>query len=223
VDFLKSTFRIEFTEAIRPWLDLRGIFRAFSGNPSLEIQGQPITVDRAEKHHRLILEVRGVTLHQEGRRSLRDSADEAVRTITAIDEVLPLPIISSVRFDALFIEGYPLPFHDLVARFKGTFIQPSPIGDPAVDIGLSLDYQDGDVVRHIQLGPMEPLQLKSTFLIWPSERLPDQFLFISLGYEHKREMRFDRQEVTDVLAVASQWQETQGDQLRRDLVRPGGG
>ena len=61
VDLVKSLLRLEFAEAFRPWLDLRGILRASSGNPTAEIQGQPITVDLAEQHRRVVIEVRALT------------------------------------------------------------------------------------------------------------------------------------------------------------------
>jgi hypothetical protein len=213
---------LEFAEAFRPWLDLRGILRASSGNPTAEIQGQPITVDLAEQHRRVVIEVRALTFHQEGQLTLPLSVEAVLRAAAAIDQSLPLPTMNSLRLDALYIEPFPMPFHDLVARFKEVFARPNAISDTAVDVGMSFDYQDGDVRRHIQVGPMLPAQLRTEFLIWPREPIPLQFFFISLGYEIKREMPFDRDALSEILETAAQWQRTKSEQLGRELIRPGG-
>jgi hypothetical protein len=217
MDLVKAVLRIDFSEALHPWLDLRRLVRAATGDQSIEIQGQQMNVDRAGQHQRVVLEVRALTIHQEHQPTLDAGAEAVLAEVVRIHEAFPLPSIRSMRFDAFFIEAYPLPFHELVARFRESFIQTVPITAAASDIGLLLDYRLGQVVQHLQLGPMAPAQLQAAFLIWPRDRLPEQFLYVSAGYEEEREMPFDRGDLARTLATASQWQLEQATLIRDNL------
>lgn len=209
VDLVKSVLRIDFKEAFRPWLDLRSFLRVIGENPTVELQGQPIVVDRGAKKERIVLEVRGLRIEQEASSSLSDSTSKAISLLKSVNETLGLPTIASLRYDAMFIEQYPLPFHELVAVFKDRFFRQNPLTETSTDVGLSLDQHEGDITRHTQIGPMEPEQLQLVYLVWPRQHMPSQFAFLSLGVSQKREFPYGEGVVQEFLRNAGDWQTNQ--------------
>jgi len=206
MELVKVLLSLSFAEALRPWLQLRDLMRVVTGNSSVELQGPPQIIDDRDKKQRVVLEFRAITLEQEGVGSINDNVSYVVDFVTKVHGASSLPRISKTRTDALFIESYALPFHELLALVKERYLQLSPLVDSATDVGLIMDQHEGRIVKHIQIGPMEREQLQSMFLRWPRQKLPERFLFLALGYEQDGEGEFAPDCFREFLQTAVKWQ-----------------
>lgn len=222
MDIVRTFFEVQFSEGLRPWLELRGLLRVAGENPSAEIQGQPIFVDRAQRKERVVLQVRALGLFQEAVHSVDASLTNPLNLLQQAHSASPFPGISQLRYDVLAIEPYSLPFHELVALMKRAFLRPTPITEVADDLGLSFDQHDGNVVKHIQIGPMAPDQLRSAYLVFQREELPPQFLFVSLGYEQNEQVDYDEGRVLGFLQAAAAWQSAQLPAILSAIQQSGG-
>lgn len=222
MQLVKTIVYIQFAAAISPFLGLRDLLRVATGDPAVELQGQPIIVDRQNLKERIELHVRALTLEQEGDNPLEERLVRALEVLRLAQEVLPFPTINKVRHDSMFIEPYALPFHELVALMKNRFLRRGPIVESATDVGMLIDQHDGEVVKHTQIGPMESAQLRSIFLRWQPEKLPDCFAFLNLGYERNLEMEFDPQNLQQFFNAAIQWQASQAKDILATLGQEGG-
>jgi hypothetical protein len=79
----------------------------------------------------------------------------------------------------------------------------------ATDVGLSLDQQEGEILKHLQMGPMNAEQLRSQYLVWPRESVPEVFLFSALTYKRTKEEPFAPESMEELLRSAKEWQEQQ--------------
>lgn len=222
MDIVKTTLALQFSEAFRPWLDLRSVIRLLSENQTAEIQGQPVVVTRGKKQERITFQARGISLEQEAVKSVGSDYATSLVLLNQIDNVFGLPAISQVRHDVIAIEPFPVPFYELVTLLKRLYIQPSPIFASADDIGLSFDEHQGDTVKHVQIGPMIPEQLRSTYLAFSNDKLPDQFVFISLGYEDNHYAEYDAGRVRQCLEAAATWQRQQLQTISSEVHESGG-
>lgn len=181
---VKAIARLTFSEALRPFLDLRALLRAAEGkDSSAEIQGQPMVIARAEERHRVQLQVRALSIEQEASESGDLPPDRIITSLQALGGAVAFPSLSSARLDALWIDAYDLPFHELVSRMKTRLLAPTPLTAPGTDIAVTIDAMvNGQKIEHVQIGPMMPAQLNSQFLVFKRERLPDQFIFCATGW-----------------------------------------
>ena len=188
-----------------------------SENDGLELRGEPIITDRPNKKQRVILQFRSIGIEQEGEDSYESCLTQAMDFVRKTHEASPLPPLENLRYDSTFIEPYSLPFHELLALMKRRYLRSNAIIDPATDVGFTIDYHEGEVEKHLQIGPMEPAQLQSVYLHWPREDLPACFVYMFLGYERKKELEFDLMDVHSVLNDAVQWQLAQAKAILADL------
>jgi hypothetical protein len=206
VELVKTVLRLDFSAASRPWLELRDIIRVAAGDEAGEIQASPVTIERPQQRQRVVVQVRAVTLEQEMPQSADYSLAQAIEMTTRLNEASEFPTLSRIRYDAVFIEPFSLPFHELLVNLKECFLRPSTVVESATDIGLVLDKHENDNVKHVSLGPMDAEQLRSQYLRWPSEGIPDTFVFLGLAYERKTEVPFGAQLLRDFLRTAADWQ-----------------
>lgn len=211
MQLIKTTLTLQFAEAFRPWVELRGLVRVAGGNPSVELEGPPVVMDVQNKKQRIILQFRAFALMQEGTSSLDESVAGALDMVTKLNSASTFPSMLQTRYESIFIEPYALPFHELVVLMKDQYLRSSQVIDPATDIGLIFDQHEGDIVKHTQIGPMEAAQLRSRYLTWPRDGLPEQFTFASLGYEQNREVVFDSGYLQEFLGAATKWQTEQAE------------
>lgn len=183
MDCVKTAGKVDFTDALRPWLDLRALIRASEGPASsAELQGTPIQIDKVEQRQRIVLQVRSLVVQQEALAGVTPSIADVLGTMEKLARAVPISDMASLRLDIFSIDPYELPFHELVARVKGKLTVPHPFFVGATDISVAVDCQLGDdLQRHIQIGPMMPAQLNQQFLAFRRDNLPEQFLFVSLG------------------------------------------
>ena len=217
MQLIKTRLYLEFTEPLIPWVGLRSLLRVASENDSLELQGSPLITDRPDKKQRVVLQFRAIEFLQEGEDSYEACATNAMEFVRLTHEALPLPSLRNISYNSTYIEAYSLPFHELIVLFKRRYLRSNAIIDPATDVGFTIDYHEGEVEKHLQVGPMEPDQLQSQYLRWPREGLPDCFVFMFLGYERKKELEFDLTDVQSVLNDAVQWQLEQAKAILVDL------
>jgi hypothetical protein len=222
MDLIRTNLRLKFAEPLHPWLEMRGLVRVAGDNSSIELEGSPVVIDVQKKKQRAILQFRAFTLIQEDVTSVDDSIASALDMVTDLDSASTLPSIVQIWHDSIFIEPYALPFHELVVLMKDQYLRPSPVVDSATDVGLVFDQHEGDIVKHIQIGPMERGQLRSMFLTWPRDGLPEQFAFASLGYEQNREILFHRAQLQEFLEAATKWQAEQAKIVFNYLQKKGG-
>ena len=222
MQLVKTTVYVEFETALSPWLGVRDLIRVASGNSDLELQGQPLIVDQAPIKQRVTHQVRSIAIEQEGKPSVIESTKSALSVLDKTNQEIPLPRVLKIRSDAMFIEPYPLPFYELVALIKDRFLQGNRISESTTDISVSLDYHEDKQIKHLLVGPMEPAQLRSQYLRWPSEDLPDCFVFMSLGIERNQQVAFDTKELETFLETTTQWQSSQAKDTLDILTRVGG-
>ena len=217
MQLIRTRLYLEFTVPPSPWVGLRSILRVASENDDLELRGAPIITDRPTKKQRVSLQFRAIGFEQEGEDSYESCLTQAMDFVRQTHEASPLPPVRSLRYDTTYIEPYSLPFHELVALMKRRYLRSNSIIDPATDLGFVFDYHEGELEKHLQIGPMEPAQLQSDFLHWPREGLPDCFVYIDLGYQRKKELEFDLTDLQSVLNDAVRWQLSQADAILADL------
>lgn len=221
MDLVKSTVRLEFSEATHPWLEMREILRVAGENPTAELQANPMVLDQPEKRQRVVLAVRTLMVEQELPASADQSLAHAVDMITRLNDASQLPALKEIRYDSIFIEPYSLPFHELVVFLKQRFLRSSAVVDSATDIALVFDQHEGEIVRHMQIGPMDAEQLRQEFLRWPDENIPDTFLFLGLGYWCSKEAPFEAESLREFLNDAVAWQVNEAETLVNSLASEG--
>jgi hypothetical protein len=189
-----------------------------SGQPTAEIQGQPLVVTRDQEKMRFVLQVRALIVELEGPTPLRDITPALIRILGEIHQASPIPETDFARLDLLFIEPYALPLHELVLKVKTTYFQPMELISSATDVGFSVDEQVGDTIRHRQIGPMEPAQLNEQYLNFKRDDLPRAFLFLSMGHSSSAVRPFSREGYREFLSQALQRQTEQAQQLARQMA-----
>ena len=220
MDLVTVVLRLEFVEAMRPWLELRDLFRVAGEQQTAEIQGQPVVVLRQQRKERITLQIRGLVFEQETAKSLVQAVGQSLALVDQLNQVSPIPRLRFTRLDAMFVEAYQLPFHELLARTKEEFFRPQALVSAATDIGLTLDIADGDETNHMQIGPMMPPQLQADFLVFPRDRLPAQFLFISLGRSRTIAdgYPYERDVLEIFLKQTTQWQSTESQAIAASIA-----
>lgn len=203
---IKSVLKLDFEEAMRPWVEMRELLRVLGGEPKTEIQAAPLVLEQPERRQRVVLQVRAITLEQDVPSSADQSSRTALDLMARASEASKFPKVTGVRYELIFIKPFSLPLHELVALVKQRFLQPNPLVELATDVGLIFDQHEDNVVKHIEVGPMEEQQLRTQYLKWPPEDLPPTFLFVGLAYAQNQQAAFGRDLLANVLNLATEWQ-----------------
>ncbi len=219
VDLVRTAIRVEFAEALRPWQEVRELSRVASGDESAELKGEATHFENEEKKQRIGFQMRGFTFEQEGPKSSEETIHSALAAFSDLDEASTFPTLQRVRIDSIFIEPYALSFRELCSQFQRAFFQDTALMEGATDLGLTIDQDEGHVSRHVQLGPMEPRQLQTTFLRWERESIPECFLYMGLGVQWNVEMAYSSQELESVLSDAGSWQDSAIQLVQSDISR----
>ena len=223
VELVRTIIRLEFAEALRPWLEVRGLFRVASGDENSEVKGETTYFENEENRQRIGFQMRGFSFEQEGDRTTEMVVQNALQAFSELNDVSSFPSLTKVRIDSIFIEPYALSFRELCSLFERTYLQDTALIQQATDLGVTIDRDEGHVFKHVQLGPMEPKQLQETFLRWERDTMPERFLFMGLGFQWNVEMEFSSQELGNVLADARSWQESAIQLVQSDLSKTAGG
>ena len=207
-DLVRMVIRMQFAEALRPWLEVRELFRIARGDEDVELQGDTPFVEHKELKQRVRFQVRAISLEQEGDRTSKEVMETALQTFSDMHAATPLPTLEQVRIDCVFVEPYELSFSDLRSLIRKTYLQPTDLARQATDIGVTLEQVEGHVSKNVKFGPMEPNQLQETYLHWNRESIPDRFLFVGLSFQWNVEMEFNSKELQTILGEARSWQES---------------
>ena len=207
VDFVRTTIQLEFAEPLRPWQEVRDLFRIASGDEGIELQGEATYVERQQNKQRVGFHVRALSFEEEGGGTSEAAIESALRAFSELSSRSRLPALQRVRMNTVLIEPYELTFAELRSLVRKAYFQPTVLAEQATDIGVTLEQDEGHVRKYIRLGPMEPSQLQESYLHFPKDSLPEVFAFIGLGYQWNVEMEFNTQELHDVLDEARAWQE----------------
>lgn len=208
MELVKTIFNLQFASPTRPWLEIRDMLRVAGSDPQKELQASPVLLDQQERRQRVILQVRAVGVELEPLGSSNQAAT-ILELITGMNKASNFPAVAQIRHTCLFVKPYSLPFHELLSLVKDRYLHNNPLVEAATDVGLSLDEQEGEILKNAQMGPMKAEQLRSQYLIWPREDIPDVFLFVSLTYTRTREEPFAPESVDELLRSAGDWQERQ--------------
>jgi len=206
MELVKTIFKLQFASATRPWLEIRDMLRVAGGDPQRELQASPVLLDQQERRQRVILQVRGVAVELEPLDSSDQSAGTILELVAGMNKASEFPPVAEIEHTCLLVRPYSLPFHQLLSLVKDRWFQSNPLVEAATDVGLSLDEQEGDILKHVQIGPMNAEQLRSQYLIWPREGIPDVFLFIALTCTRTKEEPFKQESVDGLLRSAKEWQ-----------------
>lgn len=209
MELVRTILRLQLSEAFNSWVEMRSIIREAAESPSAEIQGAAIVIDVKDKKQRIVLHVKAIELEQEGVSSVEDGMAVELEKVAKVNDVSKLPEVSQVWHEAIFIEPYALPFHEILILIKNRFLKESELVDVSTDVGLVLDQVEGDVTKHFQVGPMAREQLISMFLKWPKDDLPDNFVFVSVKYQQDKAFVFEREYLKKFLEEASEWESKQ--------------
>jgi hypothetical protein len=192
VENVKVGLSLTFAEALKPWLDLRSLVRI--GDPAAEVQGEPMIFASNERRRRIILQVRAFSTEQEVHQSVKALADGVSDAIKEFASTVEVPKVEAMRLDAIYIDPYELPFHELVDRQRSVFFSHHELVLTASDVMFALDWKvDDNRTDHLQLGPMVPDQLNAQFLVFKRDDLPAQFAFagISRTFQNIRDWSAD--------------------------------
>ena len=206
MELLRTRLYVSMLEAFKPWLEVRDLIRELGERQSVELQGPPLVIDIKEKKERLVLHMRAIELEQEGVSNIKESAEKALAKITKVNEVSKINDVKTVWHEAIYIEPYALPFHEILIRIKERFFRASELLDSSTDVGLILDKAEGDIMKHYEFGPMTKEQLQSMFLNWPKDNLPDNFVFLLLKYEQIKTFKFECEYLKQFLLSANEWE-----------------
>lgn len=223
VELVRTVIRLEFAEPLQPWLEVRGLFRVASGNENVELKGESTYFENEENWQRIGFQMRGFSFEQEGDRTNEMVLQNALQAFSELNDVSSFPTIEKVRVDSMYIDPYGLSFRELCSDFQRAYLQNTALIEHATDLGLTFEQDEGHVIRHVQLGPMEPKELQTNFLRWERESTPDLFLFMGLGFQWNVEMEYTSQELGIVLADARSWQESAIQIVQSDLSKIAGG
>jgi hypothetical protein len=213
MELVKTILRLDLSEAFNPWIQLRGMIRELGESPKAEIEGPSLTMDMKEKRQRLVLRVKAIEFEQEWVSSIEKSSAAALDKMAKGNEVSKFSEVKGVWHEAMFMEPYALPFHELLILVKNRFLQRSELADASTDVGIIFDQAEGDIVKHYQFGPMWKEQLVSVFLNWPKDGIPDNFIFLILRYAKNKAFTFESKYLQRFLEVANEWEVSQAQWL----------
>ncbi len=213
MELVKTVLRLSLLEALNPWFEMLRMLRAFGEDPNVNIQGPPVIIDLKEKKQRFALHIRAIELEQEGISSIEESTAVALDKMAQGNELSKFSEVRRVWHEAMYIEPYALPFHELLILVKNRFIRASELADASTDVGIIFDQAEGDIVKHYEFGPMAKEQLLSVFLNWPKDDLPDNFVFLHLKYEQNKAFTFEREYLRKLLEAANEWEVSQAQWL----------
>jgi hypothetical protein len=206
MELVKTVLRLSLSEALSPWLGMRDIVRVLGEAPKSEIGGSPVTMDLEKKKQRVSLHVRAIELEQEGISSIEEHSAVVLDKMAEADKASKFPEVRKVSHEAMFIESYGAPFHEVLVLVKQRFLRPSELVEVSTDVGIIFDQAEGATVKHYEFGPMAKEQLESVFLRWPGDKLPESFVFLHLKYEQTRAFTFEREYLKGFLKVANEWE-----------------
>ena len=221
-DLARTTIQLEFAEALRPWLEVRDLFRIASGDEGIELQGEATYVERQQNKQRVGFHVRALSFEEEGGGTGEAAIENALRTFSELNARSRLPELQRVGMNAVLIEPYDLTFAELRSLVRQAYFQPTTLAEQATDIGVTFEQDEGHVREYIRLGPMEPSQLQESYLHFPKDSIPEVFAFIGLGYQWNVEMEFSTQELQEVLDGARVWQESTARLVLSDIGNAAG-
>jgi hypothetical protein len=214
LQIVKASIRLEFSEALQPWLELRALLRSAEGNDTRELQNQPFIVLREPERQRVTFTVRAASVECEADLPLREMLRSAVTTVDAMNAAVPFPALATLRVDTILLDGFELPFHELNARMKERFLRPSRLSTAATDLQVTVDESVGDgVTNHIQVGPMDPAQLNRMILAFARQKLPDPFLFMALSRTWAPGPEYGVETVNGLLSEYATWVEATSNEL----------
>ena len=184
----RSLIRLEFSTPTEPFEGLRRLLRGASGDEKLEFEGQPIQIDRDPGITRVILNVRALEVHRQliddEEATAEDANASALQIVEELNEAGPFPGIAKAMSRLSLIEPVEMAFGRLKDRIVRRYLQPQhDLVTKASDIALVFDRKEGEQLRSLQIGPMEPPQLQAEHLIWKAKGdLPRTFIFVEASY-----------------------------------------
>jgi hypothetical protein len=209
MELVKTIVRLSLSESLTPWFEMVRIMQVLGESPNVHLQGPPVVMDLKEKKQRLSLHIRAIELEQEGMSSIEESTVVALDKMTEGNEVSKFSEVRRVWHEAMYIEPYALPFHEILILVKNRFVRASELADVCTDVGIIFDQAEGDTVKHYEFGPMRKEQLLSMYLNWPKDGLPENFVFLHLKYEQNKAFTFDREYLRKLLEAANEWEVSQ--------------
>ncbi|MDP3024134.1 MAG: hypothetical protein Q8O10_01210 [candidate division Zixibacteria bacterium] len=113
-----------------------------------------------------------------------DQASKFLRTIFKLKEFKSTPV-TRLGVRSTFLNPYPGDFKSLFEKYKSKVIKPADetmraLGGELIDIGVPLNFKDGDAYFNTMSGPMTSLQIKRFFPI--IETVPEVGLFFEIDY-----------------------------------------
>jgi hypothetical protein len=126
-----------------------------------------------------------------------------VRTISQIfkkvDNILEIPLLDRAGVKSMWIESFEGTFADLLAVYKKGMLGGNILSERASDVGAVLDFVDEDCKVSLTTGPMEAQQLKTQFLTFEAQSIPDVFMFIAVDRATTSQTKYSNKFLTEFI------------------------
>jgi hypothetical protein len=222
VELVRTYIWLEFAEALRPWLEVRGLFRVASGDETAELKGETTYFDNEDKRQRIGFQMRGFSFEQEGPKTIESVVQGALLAFAELNDVSTFPAIERVRINSIYIKPFETSYREVCRILQRTYFEDSALIERATDFSVTIEQDEGHLIKSIQIEPMGPQQLQETFLRWERDPIPEQFLFMGIGFQWNVEMEYSSEGLGSVLADARLWQESAIQLVQSDINRSEG-
>jgi len=125
-----------------------------------------------------------VSISPDTRNYFEDQASKFLRAIFKLEEFKPLPV-TRMGVRSAFLMSYAGNFESIFQKYKDKVIKPTDkaleaLNGQLIDLGVPLNFKDGEAYFNTMTGPMTSLQIKRFF---PTiESTPDVGLFFEIDY-----------------------------------------
>lgn len=126
-----------------------------------------------------------------------------VQTISSIfkkvDDILGIPPLARVGVRSTWIEPVEETFADLLAIYKKSMLGSNILSERMSDVGLVLDFVDEGCKVSLTTGPMKAQQLKTQYLTFEQETIPNVFIFCDIDRATTNECKYSNKLLSEFI------------------------
>lgn len=120
-------------------------------------------------------------------------------TFKKVDDILGIPLLARTGVRSMWIEPFEGTFADLLTAYKKKMLGSNVLSEEASDVGFVLDFVDEDCKVSLTTGPMEMQQLKTQFLNFEPEGIPDVFIFSDIDRATTNETKYSNKFLSEFI------------------------
>ena len=149
-----------------------------------------LTLEAKQKKLRTILEQKRCAVDLEEVPNTGYCVQTIAGIFKKVDDILSIPLLARIGVRTIWIEPFEGTFTDLLKVYKKSVLGSNILCEQASDVGLVLDFVDGDYNVSLTTGPMEAQQLKTQFLTFEQETIPNVFIFGNIDRATTNETKY---------------------------------